>query len=107
MNGSPDNLRRRFASQLGRRALIALAAGLAVGLTSCASIDPPPAPANLAPTPTPRPVSTEKPNPERKRLIDAFGGVYSAPVTQGYLDGVLIEDCTGVRLGTRLPRHRA
>ena len=89
MNGSPDNLRRRFASQLGRRALIALAAGLAVGLTSCASIDPPPAPANLAPTPTPRPVSTEKPNPERKRLIDAFGGVYSAPVTQGYLDGVL------------------
>ena len=33
----------------------------------------------------------EKPNPERKRLIDAFGGVYSAPATQAYLDGVLMK----------------
>ena len=28
-------------------------------------------------------------SPERKRLVDAFGGVYSAPATQTYLDGVL------------------
>jgi hypothetical protein len=42
-------------------------------------------------TPAPRPVSVEKPNPERKRLIDAFGGVYSRPATQAYLDGVLMK----------------
>ncbi len=89
MSGQPDNLGRRFASWRGRRVLIALAAGLALGLTACASIDPPLAPAGLAPMPAPRPVSVEKPNPERKRLIEAFGGVYSAPATQAYLDGVL------------------
>jgi predicted Zn-dependent protease len=91
MSGEPDNLGRRLASWRGRRVLIALMAGLALGLAACASIDPPPAPAGLVPTPTPRPVSAEKPNPERKRLIDAFGGVYSRPATQAYLDGVLMK----------------
>src|ERR1700729_2369620 len=91
MSGPPDNLGRRLASWRGQRVLIALMAGLALGLTACASIDPPPAPANIAPTPVPRPVSAEKPNPERKRLIDAFGGVYSDPTTQAYLDGVLMK----------------
>src|ERR1700677_3635423 len=100
MNGPPDNLGRSLASWRGPRILIALMAGLALGLTACASIDPPPAPANIAPTPVPRPVLAEKPNPERKRLIDAFGGVYSAPATQTYLDGVLTKiappsDATG------------
>ena len=73
MSGPPDNLGRRLASWRGRRALIVLMAGLALGLTACASIDPSPIPANIAPTPVPRPVSAEKPNPERKRLIEAFG----------------------------------
>ena len=91
MSGQPDNLGRTLASWRGRRVLIALAAGLALGLAACASIDPPPAPAGLVPTPAPRPVSVEKPNPERKRLIDAFGGVYSRPATQAYLDGVLMK----------------
>src|SRR3984957_15939505 len=91
MSGQPDNLGRRLASWRGRRVLIALAAGLALGLTACASVDPPPAPAGLAPTPAARPVLAEKPNPERKRVIDAFGGVYSAPATQAYLDGVLVK----------------
>ena len=100
MSGLPDNLGRKVASWRGQRALIALMAGLALGLTACASIDPPLAPANIAPTPVPRPVSAEKPNPERKRLIDAFGGVYSSPATQTYLDGVLTKiarpsDATG------------
>src|ERR1700684_3137895 len=100
MNGPPDNLGRSLASWRGQRVLIALMAGLALGLTACASIDPAPAPANIAPTPVPRPVLAEKPNPERKRLIDAFGGVYSAPATQTYLDGVLTKiappsDATG------------
>src|SRR5882757_10161336 len=91
MSGQPDNLERKPAFRRGQRALIALLAGLALGLTACASIDPRPAPASIAPTPVPRPVSSEKPNPERKRLIDAFGGVYSAPATQAYLDGVLMK----------------
>ncbi|HSU99269.1 MAG TPA: M48 family metalloprotease [Roseiarcus sp.] len=91
MNGSPENLGRGLASWRGRRALAALAAGLAVCLTSCASIDPPPAPAAMAPTPAPRPVIAEKPNPERKRLIEAFGGIYSASATQAYLDAVLVK----------------
>ncbi|HEY3623879.1 MAG TPA: M48 family metalloprotease [Roseiarcus sp.] len=89
MSDEPDNLGRGLASRRGRRALIALMAGLALGLTACASIDQPPARVNVAPTPTPRPVSAEKSNPERKRLIDAFDGVYSVPATQAYLDGVL------------------
>jgi predicted Zn-dependent protease len=89
MSGQPDNLGRRLASWRGRRVLIALAAGLALGLTACAAIDPPRAPASIAPTPVPRPVLAEKANPERKRLIEAFDGVYSAPATQAYLDGVL------------------
>src|SRR5580692_6396317 len=99
MNGPPDNLGRGLASWRGQRILIALMAGLALGLTACASIDPPLAPANIAPTPVPRPVLAEKPNPERKRLIEAFGGVYSSPATQAYLDGVLTKiapsDATG------------
>src|SRR3984885_1868722 len=100
MSGEPDHLERRPAFRRGPRALIALIAGLTLGLTACASIDPPSAPASIAPTPVPRPVSAEKPNPERKRLIDAFGGVYSAPATQTYLDGVLTKiappsDATG------------
>src|SRR5271169_6671188 len=100
MNGPPDNLGRRLASWRGQRVLIVLMAGLALSLTACASIDPPPAPANIAPTPVPRPVLAEKPNPERKRLIEAFGGVYSSPATQTYLDGVLAKiappsDATG------------
>ncbi len=65
---------------------------MALGLTACASIDPPSAPANIAPTPVPRPVSAPKSKiRERSELIDAFGGVYSAPATQAYLDGVLMK----------------
>src|SRR6202050_5588571 len=104
MNGPPDNLGRGLASWRGQRILIALMAGLALGLTACASIDPPLAPANIAPTPVPRPVLAEKPNPERKRLIDAFGGVYSAPATQAYLDGVLMK--LGPASGAPEPSYR-
>jgi predicted Zn-dependent protease len=104
MSGQSDNLGRVAASWRDRRVLIALAAGLALTLAACASIDPPPAPASIVPTPEPRPVSVEKPNPERKRLIDAFGGVYSAPATQAYLDGVLVK--VGAASGVAAPSYR-
>jgi predicted Zn-dependent protease len=99
MRAPPNNLGRRSASQRG---LIALAVGLALGLAGCASVDPPPMPTSFAPTPLPRPVSAEKPNPERKRLIDAFGGIYLAPATQNYLDGVL----TKIAPATAGPSYR-
>jgi predicted Zn-dependent protease len=89
MTGQPDNLGRMAASRRGRRVLTALAVGLALGLTACASIDPPLAPVSVAPEPVPRPLLAEKSSPERKRLIEAFGGVYSSAGTQAYLDGVL------------------
>ena len=91
MSGQPDNLGRMAAPRLGRRVRIAFAAGLALATAGCASIDPPPTPVTVLPPAAPRAVSTEKPNPERKRLIEAFGGVYSAPATQAYLDGVLMK----------------
>jgi predicted Zn-dependent protease len=89
MTGEPDNLGRMAAPWRGRRVLIALIAGVTLGLAGCVTIDPPPGPVSVVPQPTPRPASAERPNPERKRLIDAFGGVYSRPATQAYLDGVL------------------
>jgi predicted Zn-dependent protease len=104
MIGPSDNLGRTAVSWRSRRVLIALGAGLALGLAGCASIDPPPTAADLIPTPAPRPVSVEKPNPERKRLIDAFGGVYSAPATQAYLDGVLAK--LGSTSGASGPSYR-
>ena len=87
MSGRPDNLGRMAAPWRGRRVLVALAAVLTLGLGACAPIDPPPITASVLPPAAPRVI--EKPNPERKRLIEAFGGVYTAPATQAYLDGVL------------------
>ena len=89
MSGQPDNLGRMAAPWRGRRVLIALMAGLALALAACAPIDPPPITTGVLPPAAPRVASGEKPSPERKRLIQAFGGVYSAPATQAYLDGVL------------------
>ncbi len=68
-----------------------LAAGaLGLGLASCASIDAPPAPANVAPAAAEaRP--TAQPRPERKRLMQAFGGEYRAPATENYLNGILLK----------------
>ena len=91
MSGGPDNSGRMAASWRGRCVLIALAAALTLGLAACAPNDPSPVTATVLPPPAPRVASAEKPSPERKRLIDAFGGVYSAPATQAYLDGVLVK----------------
>ena len=90
MRGPPDSL-GRTAAQRGRRLLTALAAAFALSLAACASIDPPPAPVSVAPAAAPRAVAGVPASPERKRLIDAFGGVYGAPATEAYLNGVLVK----------------
>ena len=91
MRGPPDSLGRTAAPRRGRRLLTALAAAFALSLAACASIDPPPAPVSVAPAAAPRAVAGVPAGPERKRLIDAFGGVYSAPATEAYLNGVLVK----------------
>jgi predicted Zn-dependent protease len=95
MSGRPDNLGRLAAPGRGRRVPIALMAGLlmagfALVLAACAPNDPPPTPVSVLPPAAPR-AAAEKPNPEHKRLIEAFGGVYTGPATQAYLDGVLMK----------------
>ena len=88
MSGLADNPGRTSAPRRGRRALVALAAAFGLALAACASIDPPPAPVSLAPA-APQHTAAAPPSPERKRLIEAFGGVYTAPTTEAFLDGVL------------------
>src|SRR5260370_36250666 len=73
-----------------RSALSSIAAALLLALAACASIDAPPGPANVAPVAAaPRTTGGVAASPERKRLIDAFGGEYSAPATETYLNNVL------------------
>jgi predicted Zn-dependent protease len=90
MIGPSDSLERSAAPWGGRRLLTALAAALAFSLAACASIDPPPAPVSVAPAPAPHAAAAPA-SLERKRLIDAFGGVYSAPATEAYLNEVLVK----------------
>jgi predicted Zn-dependent protease len=70
----------------------ALFAALAVALGSCASIETPAAPhvaATAAPPSAIAPVSAPPVSPERKRLTEAFGGEYSDPEVERYLDDIL------------------
>src|SRR5947209_10711764 len=68
-----------------------LAVALAILLAGCASIDGPPSPVAVShPETSPaHPMPAQAANPERKRLIDAFGGQYDNPQTESYLNGVL------------------
>jgi predicted Zn-dependent protease len=73
-----------------RSVLMSVAGTLLLALAACASIDAPPGPANVAPVAAaPRTTGGVAASPERKRLIDAFGGEYSAPATETYLNNVL------------------
>jgi predicted Zn-dependent protease len=64
---------------------------LSLGLAACASVETPPAPAGVAAAPAaPRPAVASV-NPERKRLVDAFGGEYRATATEAFLNGVLVK----------------
>ena len=57
----------------------------------CAAIDAPPGPSvgSLAPAAAPQTTGGALVSPERKRLIDAFGGEYSAPAAERYLNEIL------------------
>jgi predicted Zn-dependent protease len=76
--------------RLWRRALTLAAGALGLGLAGCASIEAPPAPANVAPVAAETHFAAPV-GPERKRLIEAFGGEYHAPATDAYLNGVLVK----------------
>ena len=82
---------RRRAARLWRTLLMPLMAALCLNLAACASIDAPPAPADVAPAAASRAPTGAPVAPERKRLIDAFGGEYHAPQTESYLNGVLMK----------------
>jgi predicted Zn-dependent protease len=79
-----------FAKALGG-ARIVLATFALLLLASCAAIDSPPpaAPVAAAPAPITPAVVSAPANPERKRLMEAFGGQYSAPGVERYLNDVL------------------
>ena len=73
----------------GRLALLLLAAALALGVGACATVEAPPIAAHVAPVADSAPSAPA--NPERKRLVQAFGGEYHAPATEAYLNGVLLK----------------
>jgi predicted Zn-dependent protease len=71
--------------------LLMLAAGaLTLAVAACASADAPPTPANVMPVAAEQAPSAPQ-NPERKRLMQAFGGEYHAPATEAYLNGILLK----------------
>ncbi len=92
MNRTSGETRRgRAASGLGARVRRAVAVLLAALASGCAAIDAPPAPSvgSFAPAAAPQTTGGPQTSPERKRLIDAFGGEYSAPATERYLNEIL------------------
>ena len=72
-----------------RRGLTLAAAVLGLGLAGCASVEAPPAPAKMETAPPEQRPAVAPVSPERKRLIDAFGGEYRAPSAETLLNGVL------------------
>ena len=87
----PDIDRRPSRAAAWRRGLTLAALALSLGLAACASVEAPPAPARSEPAPAEARPITPPPSPERKRLIDAFGGEFHAPATEGYLNGILVK----------------
>jgi predicted Zn-dependent protease len=87
-----DCLRVRSDGARGVEALArrGLALVLALALTGCAVIDPPAA-RSLAPAPAPSSAAaiTAPVSPDRKRLIEAFGGQYNSPAIERYLNEIL------------------
>jgi predicted Zn-dependent protease len=87
MNMRPgDWLKRAGAARRGAGALVLVAPLLAA---ACASIDNGKPLASLAATGAPRTTGGAAATAERRRLVDLFGGEYSAPTTEHYLNGIL------------------
>ncbi len=69
---------------------IALCVALGLALTSCATIEPTPTKPAVGDSPqSPAAAITPPVNPERKRLMQAFGGQYNSPAVERYLDDML------------------
>lgn len=88
---SPGDGPRRFWGRgllrLTRLGLVCLAPLLA---TACSNIDAPGAKsASYVPSAAPRTTGGTPANTERKRLVELFGGEYSAPATERYLNEIL------------------
>jgi predicted Zn-dependent protease len=73
-----------------RLVLLLAAVAMSLAVLGCASIDAPPVPAHVTPTAAKEPASAP-PSPERRRLMQAFGGEYHAPTTENYLNGILLK----------------
>jgi predicted Zn-dependent protease len=78
-------MRGRGASELARRALACV---LLLAASGCATIEP-----VIAPAPKPAAAPAPKPavDPEKGRLMAAFGGEYVNPAVKGYLDDLLVK----------------
>ena len=89
--GSIENLRPAADGAAVWRCLLILAAGaLSLGVAACASVDAPPR-VGEAPAAAAKHMPSPAPNPERNRLMHAFGGEYHAPTTEAYLNSVLLK----------------
>jgi predicted Zn-dependent protease len=84
----PDSQAPSTASRRLRLSLLVAALGLS--LASCASVEAPHAPAEVA-APAEQRSAVPPASPERKRLIDTYGGEYRAPATEAFLNGVLVK----------------
>ncbi len=95
MNRAVGETRRGpVASGLGARVRQAAAVAAVVAAllaAGCAAIETPPGPSTggIAPDAAPQTTGGALASPERKRLIDAFGGEYSAPAAERFLDDML------------------
>ena len=85
------DMRRNRPGAPRRAGGFALIAALALTLAACSAIDAPSRPiaANLVPTAAPQTTGGAETSPERQRLVDAFGGEYSAPAVERYLNDIL------------------
>jgi predicted Zn-dependent protease len=91
MSEACDDLRRRTSLGPIARTRIALALVAAAFLASCASVDAPPvkAKANAALVSAPRTTGGSPASSDRKRLVELFGGEYSAPAAERFLNNIL------------------
>jgi predicted Zn-dependent protease len=89
--GAPGGCAKFRASGLWGRARLGLVCLLPLLVASCTTMDVPGGQlsASSAPAAAPRTTGGTPANTERKRLVELFGGAYSAPATERYLNTIL------------------